>query len=164
MRFEFRFGAAQQQRDLFVSNINRAEEVNPIFCRFETKTKMSKIFELILCGCIVLIFGGSSIHLALADDTMVEDKSIELLQQHLCRDECYKKVGNLCPPKRPIKFRPHENTFDWFFTNIFASISFCPVDVLRVCGTQTYTYPHVRHSTRGEWKQNGIVLRCRLCK
>lgn len=58
---------------------------------------MSKLFEMILCGCIVLIIGGSigDIHLAMADDTMAEDKSIELLQQHLCRDECYKKVRNL---------------------------------------------------------------------
>lgn len=53
---------------------------------------MSKMVELILCGCIVLMIGGSN---SMADDTRAEDKSIELLQQHLCRDECYKKVRNL---------------------------------------------------------------------
>lgn len=80
---------------------------------------MSIILELILCGCIALIINGSRIgvQFSMADGTMAEDKSIELLQQHLCRDECYKKVRNLCPseppePGEPIKLYRTENTFD----------------------------------------------------
>lgn len=114
--WDLNFDSGQLAADLFVSNIHppsRRSEPD-LLSKRKPKTKMSKLFELILCGCIVLIIGGSRIHLALADDTMAEDKSIELLQQHLCRDECYKKVRNLCPPKRPIKFRSNEITFDWF--------------------------------------------------
>lgn len=57
--------------------------------------------ETILCGCIVLVFGIIDISRisVMARSTSEPDKSVALLQQHLCRDECSKKVCNI------IKFR-----------------------------------------------------------
>lgn len=54
----------------------------------------STALKSILCGCIVLLFcNGFS---AMARSTTTEaDKSVALLQQHLCRDECSKKVRNM---------------------------------------------------------------------
>lgn len=51
-------------------------------------------FETILCGCIVLVFGIVDIgHISvMARSTSAPDQSVALLQQHLCRDECSKKV------------------------------------------------------------------------
>lgn len=54
----------------------------------------STAFKSILCGCIVLLFGNG--FSAMARSTASEaDKSVALLQQHLCRDECSKKVCNM---------------------------------------------------------------------
>lgn len=58
----------------------------------------TKALQLILCGCIVLVFGiiDSGHNSAMARSTVSDDadKSVALLQQHLCRDECSKKVRN----------------------------------------------------------------------
>lgn len=130
---------------------------------------MSKILELILCGCIVLIIGGSSsggsgigILLAMADDTMTEDKSIELLQQHLCRDECYKKVCNLCPTKLSVdSILSDENILSIRFPNPIPSLLIFPSWYI------TCLQIHMRICIRracNDPKRIEMMLRCRLCK
>lgn len=52
----------------------------------------STALKSILCGCIVLVFGIVDNFSAMARSTADADKSVALLQQHLCRDECSKKV------------------------------------------------------------------------
>lgn len=57
----------------------------------------SRALKSILCGCIVLLIGaidGARFSaMARSTTTSDADKSIALLQQHLCRDECSKKVS-----------------------------------------------------------------------
>lgn len=75
----------------------------------------STALKMILCGCIVLMFGIIDINRfsAMARSTSEADKSVALLQQHLCRDECSKKVcyksGPICfhSIRRDAKSRPH---------------------------------------------------------
>lgn len=108
----------------------------------------STALKLILCGCIVLLFGhGFS---AMARSTTTEaDKSVALLQQHLCRDECSKKVRNMymhhfymhynsewgtkCTKKKPISFiwRINEDSsssikihLHWFYNWNFPILKF----------------------------------------
>lgn len=54
----------------------------------------STALKSILCGCIVLVFGIVDDFSAMARSMADDDKSVALLQQHLCRDECSKKVCN----------------------------------------------------------------------
>ncbi|XP_031626986.1 uncharacterized protein LOC116343193 isoform X1 [Contarinia nasturtii] len=65
------------------------------------KMASSTALKSILCGCIVLVFGMVDSHSAMARSTTTTstattteaDKSVALLQQHLCRDECSKKFA-----------------------------------------------------------------------
>lgn len=72
----------------------------------------STAFKSILCGCIVLVFGIVDVFSAIARSTADDDKSVALLQQHLCRDECGKKVCN-------HHYHIDSHMFCLFFWNFF---------------------------------------------
>lgn len=95
---------------------------------------MSKLFQFILSSCFLL-----NIHIN-AVSYRTEDESVKMLQQHLCRKNCNKKVSENIYFVDAIRLNRFFSGFFLFRFRIFFFSSFKCVDVVLII-LRAYMFP-----------------------